>query len=278
MRDVKSEMKRSPGFTLIEVLVVVAIIALLTAILAPSLQKARAQTRRTVCQSNLREIGHGVKYYLLAHNGVLPAARIYGVGGYQRPMSYQQPLGTALPEKDRPLNRYLKAIDIFECPSDAGDPHPMAGGGSFFQAHGASYSYASHVTPDELDPQYHPPSYGIQSCRRHPSDPEREGLPMGFVKRPFKKVIFLEPPFSPAFADPKFLAQGYPADKDAYRAAFKGSPAAHWHNNQQQHANILFADFHVQFTFFNEDYINATVLGSPMAVWFDRGDQDRRYY
>lgn len=58
------------GFTLIEVLVVVAIIALLVSILLPSLQAARRQAKATLCATNLRTCGNGIAFYLEANKDV----------------------------------------------------------------------------------------------------------------------------------------------------------------------------------------------------------------
>jgi prepilin-type N-terminal cleavage/methylation domain-containing protein/prepilin-type processing-associated H-X9-DG protein len=60
------------GFTLIEILVVVAIIALLVAILLPSLARAREASRRTVCGSNLLQIHKADTFYLADWKGVFP--------------------------------------------------------------------------------------------------------------------------------------------------------------------------------------------------------------
>ncbi len=56
-------MTRFKAFTLVELLVVVAIIALLLAILLPSLQKAKLVAQTTVCGANMRQIGMAMEYY-----------------------------------------------------------------------------------------------------------------------------------------------------------------------------------------------------------------------
>lgn len=64
-------MRQRPGFSLIEVLVVVVIIALLFAILLPSLKQARMQGRAVVCRSNMRQLGLAVHMYASHHKGYL---------------------------------------------------------------------------------------------------------------------------------------------------------------------------------------------------------------
>jgi prepilin-type N-terminal cleavage/methylation domain-containing protein/prepilin-type processing-associated H-X9-DG protein len=84
--------RRAPAasFTLLELLVVVAIIGLLMAILLPTLGRARSQARQAKCAAQLREYGVGFQYYLSEFHDVFPAAD-YGVkqNTIQTPTWYQ---------------------------------------------------------------------------------------------------------------------------------------------------------------------------------------------
>lgn len=61
------------GFTLVELLVVISIIALLLAVLMPALAKAREQGRKIVCGAHMKEMGLGMQMYAMAYKDFYPA-------------------------------------------------------------------------------------------------------------------------------------------------------------------------------------------------------------
>ena len=65
-------LSRNKGFTLVELLVVIGIIALLISILLPSLNRARETANRVKCSSNLRQIGQAILLYANENKGNYP--------------------------------------------------------------------------------------------------------------------------------------------------------------------------------------------------------------
>ena len=85
---------RRVGFTLVELLVVIGIIAVLISILLPALGKARAQANTVKCQSNLKQLVIGAQMFAAEHQGYLPHAENNGASRMK---------GTSLPGRG---NRY----------------------------------------------------------------------------------------------------------------------------------------------------------------------------
>jgi len=91
------------GFSLPELLAVMATISTLMAIILPSLGKSREQAHRVACANNLRQLGFGLKIYSMDNVGRYPVEQLCG-----NPQSVLVP---AL------FPHYLDGRDIFYCPS-----------------------------------------------------------------------------------------------------------------------------------------------------------------
>jgi prepilin-type N-terminal cleavage/methylation domain-containing protein/prepilin-type processing-associated H-X9-DG protein len=95
------------GFTLVELLVVIGIIALLISILLPALSKARSTAMRTVCLARMKELNNACMLYATENRGTLPPIWNYSdlpPVHFGRPAIFST---TADPVNDCYLTRYL---------------------------------------------------------------------------------------------------------------------------------------------------------------------------
>ena len=111
------------GFTLIELMAVIAIIGILAALLFPVFAKARAQAKQTQCISNLRQIGAAMAMYMTDHDEQFPQA--LDASDKFRPDIWSdfpefQARIPEMPLMPEALQAYIKSKDIWRCPSDNG--------------------------------------------------------------------------------------------------------------------------------------------------------------
>ncbi|MGI4792440.1 MAG: DUF1559 domain-containing protein [Janthinobacterium lividum] len=126
------QLSRDTGFTLLELLVVIAIIAILAAILFPVFQKVRQNARRTACLSNLKQIGLALTQYVQDSDEKYPQehpstgnpavdddnGQLEGAGDdYGSPFQKVMPYVAGGSNPNSSLNQQL-----FVCPDDP-DPH-----------------------------------------------------------------------------------------------------------------------------------------------------------
>lgn len=143
----------SRGFTLVELLVVIGIIAVLVAMLLPALNKARAQAVRTQCLSNLKQIITASFCYAADNKGWFPA-RPEPTGNNYLPQQMISPTTNAAPLTGKvwDLNQsfitpYLKVRDkVMFCVGqlDARNPDTSGYGGT--NPTQVTYSYFNYQT------------------------------------------------------------------------------------------------------------------------------------
>lgn len=111
--------EKRKAFSLIELLVVISVISLLTAILLPALVSAKRQGYRVVCQSNLRQLVLANIGYATENDGFYVAAASdmwKSFGGYHRWHGVRQTKDDPFDPLKGPLVAYLADGKVKECP------------------------------------------------------------------------------------------------------------------------------------------------------------------
>lgn len=127
---------RGLAFTLLELLVVVAVIGVLTGLLLPTLGRAREAGRSAACLGNLRQIGLSLQLYVQDYNNRLPYMRD------QLLETNAVPAEDWLPGPDRALILYLGDVALLRCPSDRE---------RLFERTRSSYSWNSLLNGQDAD-------------------------------------------------------------------------------------------------------------------------------
>ena len=148
--------QRAEGFTIVEMMVTLSIIALMIALLVPLLGRTREAAHRLICASNLRQIGVGLSLYGSVHADRLPST-VFARGENPQPQEMiTLTTGTREDEDERAdwdglgwligdARMFIDSTDVLFCPSHRGN----------HRAEFAAKDLASHNVFERIYINYH---------------------------------------------------------------------------------------------------------------------------
>jgi prepilin-type processing-associated H-X9-DG protein/prepilin-type N-terminal cleavage/methylation domain-containing protein len=217
-------MRRSPGFTIVEMLVVIGIITVLIALLLPAIGKAREQACAVSCSSNMRQLGLAALEYSAENQGILPV--VLGIAR-QPPIPYDAIAGAGRGRIDWANGTLWPCIGtpgtrprIFNCPSDDADLRPLRDTGGVGQLLSGTSRNCSYAYNSQLGMPLGPTG-------------SRRGVPIVQVRHPVCKMLVME--------DDAGGPGGAPSTSSVPYGVIVSLTA--WHSRM---SNVCFFDGHVE--------------------------------
>lgn len=130
------------ALTLVELLVVIAVIAILAALLLPAISRAKVKALDTACLSQLKQLGVATRLYADDDNGLMPAAEPFP-SNPQFPRRHLPAISAVLaPYVGRATGNTNTAPLVFKCPRD---------NDYFFEVEGSSYRWNGRMNGQKID-------------------------------------------------------------------------------------------------------------------------------
>ena len=161
MTRYRSQVTRQPkaGFTLVELVTVIAIMAVLAAILFPVFYKVQECGKAVSCLSNMRQLGIAVTLYVDDNDSRFPSAAPWGAPSYWKSFNERTIVEALKPYVNSSIQRegdQFVRCGVFACPSDVGLPLTygmvcgVPSGQPVWKFAGCSYEYYSSNQDDWL--------------------------------------------------------------------------------------------------------------------------------
>lgn len=206
------------GFALVELLVVVAILALLAGLLFPVLSQARNTARRSTCVSNLKQLGVAFALYASDYDDTLPEA-----GGSRESVAAW--IDYDSPDQRGGIYPYVRQFSksgasVYRCPSG----HPDT---SSYRSISSTYAMNDYLRP------WH---------GRYPHDVPHEPLPLAQIESPARTILLFEvTQHRQGYANRNGSPYFHTVDRETGLPV--GVPQIYHHGG----SNFLFCDGHVRF-------------------------------